>query len=233
MMEDNGQKSSQDHWNNAEIKTMLDYVSGNYKKWCTNKNKLYEELVKEKLLVDRDINQIKNKMNKLRKKYFDEKRECSQTGASPSTWEWYKKFDELYGHKENANPSYLSNSTTINKEIEKDSDDEVLVCDVKVKEESKKISSKKHKSNAVDTLSNAIISMNESKEKFFDKKLDLQNKEIDSKMELEKYKIDQKLELKKLELEVQKQKLEVEKLNAENAKKKLELEELKLKHHKM
>jgi hypothetical protein len=104
---------------------------------------------------------------------------------------------------------------------------------VKVKEESKKISSKKHKSNVVDTLSNAIISMNESKEKFFDKKLDLQNKEIDSKMELEKYKINQKLELKKMELEIQKQKLEVDRLNAENAKKKLELEELKLKYHAM
>src|SRR6266542_978955 len=183
MIEDNGQKSSQDHWNNAEIKTMLDYVSGNYKKWCNNKNKLYEELVKEKLLTDRDISQIKNKMSKLRTKYFEEKRECSKTGASPSTWEWYNKFDELYSHKENANPSYLSNSTTINKEIEK-------------------TNTKKHKSNAVDTLYNAIISMNESKEKFFVKKLDLQNKEIDSKMELEKYKIGQKLELKKLELEV-------------------------------
>jgi len=104
---------------------------------------------------------------------------------------------------------------------------------VKVKEESKKISSKKHKSNAVDIFFNAIISMNESKEKFFDKKLDLQNKEIDSKMELEKYKINQKLELKKMELEIQKQKLEVDRLNAENAKKKLELEELKLKYHAM
>ena len=47
MIEDNGQKGSQDHWNNAEIKTMLDYVSENYKKWYNNKNKLYEELVKE------------------------------------------------------------------------------------------------------------------------------------------------------------------------------------------
>src|SRR6266540_4565915 len=155
MIEDNGQKSSQDHWNNAEIKTMLDYVSGNYKKWCNNKNKLYEELVKEKLLTDRDISQIKNKMSKLHIKYFEEKRECSKTGASPSTWEWYNKFDELCGHKENANPSYLSNSTTINKEIEKDSDNEVLINDIKVKEESKKTDnnySKRHKSNVVDTL---------------------------------------------------------------------------------
>jgi len=73
MMEDNGQKSSQDFWSSVEIKNMLDYISGNYKKWCKNKNKLYEELVNEKILADRDINQIKNKMNKLRSKYFDEK----------------------------------------------------------------------------------------------------------------------------------------------------------------
>ena len=32
MIEVNGQKSSQDHWNNAEIKTMLDYVSGKLQK---------------------------------------------------------------------------------------------------------------------------------------------------------------------------------------------------------
>ncbi len=78
-----------------------------------------------------------------------------------------------------------------------------MINDIKVKEESKKTDnnySKRHKSNIVDTLSSAIISMNESKKKFFDKKLDLQNREIDSKMKLEKYKIDQKMKLKKMEL---------------------------------
>jgi len=33
MMEDNGQKSSQDFWSNIEIKIMLDFISENYKKW--------------------------------------------------------------------------------------------------------------------------------------------------------------------------------------------------------
>ena len=104
---------------------------------------------------------------------------------------------------------------------------------VKVKEKFKKTdnNSKRHKFNVVETLSSAIILMNESKEKFFDKKLDLQNREINSKMELEKYKIDQKMELKKIELEIQKQKLEIDKLNTENTKKKLELEEMKLKNN--
>jgi len=147
------------------------------------------------------------------------------------------RLDELYGHRKNANPSYFSNSTTINKEIEKDSNDEIILVEddvkVKVKEEFKKTdnNSKRHKSNIIETLSSAIILMNESKEKFFDKKLDLQNREINSKMKLEKYKIDQKMELKKIELEIQKQKLEIDKLNAENTKKKLELEEIKLKNN--
>jgi hypothetical protein len=232
MMEDNGQKSSQDFWSKIELKIMLDFISENYKKWCGNKNKVYEDLAKAGILVGRDINQIRNKMNKLRVKYFDERKECNRTGASPSVWEWYNRLDELYGHKENADPSYLSDSLTINKDIEKESEDEViLINDVKVKEEFKKNNnnSKRHKPNIVDTLSNAIVSMNESKEKFFDKKLDLHNREMNSRMELERYKVEQKMELKRIELEIQKQKLEIEKLNAENTKKKLELEEMKLK----
>jgi len=109
-----------------------------------------------------------------------------------------------------------------------------LINDIKVKEKSKKTDnnySKKYKSNIINTFSNAIILMNKLKKKFFDKKLNLQNREIKSKIELEKYKIDQKMELKKMELEIQKQKLEIDKINAENAKKKLELEEIKLKNN--
>jgi len=112
-------------------------------------------------------------------------------------------FSEKYG-----NPSYFSNNTIINKETEKDSDNKILINNIKVKEESKKTDnnySKKYKSNIINTFSNAIILMNKLKKKFFDKKLNLQNREIDSKIKLEKYKIDQKMKLKKMELEIQKQ----------------------------
>ena len=135
---------------------MLDFISENYKKWCNHKNKVYEDLVKSKVLPDQDIGQVRNKINKLHRKYFDERKEYNKTGVSLFTWEWYERFDELYGHRENANPSYISDSIVIYKEIEKY--DEILVNDVKVKEEVKKTnnSSKKHKSNIMDTLSSAL-----------------------------------------------------------------------------
>ncbi len=127
---------------------MLDFISENYKKCCSHKNKIYEDLVKAAILTNHDFNQIRNKMNKLCVKYFDKRKEYNKTGASLSTWEQYNRLNELYGHKENANSLYLSNSTIINKEIEKDSNNKILINDIKVKEKSKKTDnnySKKYK----------------------------------------------------------------------------------------
>ncbi|CAJ0751004.1 17902_t:CDS:2, partial [Entrophospora sp. SA101] len=73
------------------------------------------------------------------------------------------------------------------------------------------------------TLSDLMVSMNQSKDNFLVKKIELQEKEIDSKIQLEKYKIDKEMELRKLELEIQREKLEVERLNPENLKKKIRI----------
>ncbi|CAJ0874485.1 16554_t:CDS:2 [Entrophospora sp. SA101] len=72
-------------------------------------------------------------------------------------------------------------------------------------------------------LSDLMVSMNQSKDNFLVKKIELQEKEIDSKIQLEKYKIDKEMELRKLELEIQREKLEVERLNPENLKKKIRI----------
>jgi len=208
-------------WSDTEVEVLIAYLDENYKNWSSgNKSKFYQSLVDKDLLPDKNNEQIKNKLNKLRNSYLKEKKSTNKTGSAPTKWKWFDKLDEIFGRRENVSPTYLASSST----------NDTHTSDEKVGEASPKEvghKSKKKKNNNYEAFSDLIISMNQSKDNFLVKKIELQGKEIDSKMELERYKIDKDVELRRLELEIQREKLEVEKLNAENLKKKLELESKK------
>lgn len=182
--------------------------------------KVYQKLVDENLLPGRTTEQIKNKVGKLHETYLQKKKKTNSTGEGSVNWIWFSKMEEILSSSKAVNPDYVAGSL-----VSDSSDNE----DFKENYEPKK---KKSKKSGVESLSEVIANMGESRDRFYERKLDLEKRESQRKLDLEERESQKRLELeeKKLEhqYEIEKHKLEIEKLRAENEKAKLELEMLKL-----
>jgi hypothetical protein len=211
-------KEGSGDWTTDEIEALLCYLDENFRHWSTGKKVLfYQNAASSGLLPGRDNEQIKNKINKLRKKYLDEKVKVNSTGAEPSKWAWYDKMDNIFGHRENIAPSCLISTKTVNV---KDSDDES--DNQKEEIEEKEVRPKKcRKLNPAVMLSDAISTLGESRNQVWDKRLALQDQERKDKVEIEKLKMEYDFMLKKEELDL-------EKMKAANEQKQLDLELQKL-----
>jgi hypothetical protein len=156
-----------------------------------------------KMLTNKKPNAIKSKLARMIKTYSDVKKHNEKSGESRKDWVWYEKMDRLFGTRENIAPSFIANRAT-------DVEDEEFVS-------SEPKSSKKQKKNNVDTIATAISAMSESREKVWDKKIELE------KERMEKNHV---VEMKRLEIEQQKWEYEKEKMKLEQMK----LEQMKLDH---
>ena len=144
---------------------------------------------------------IKSKLSRMVKTYSEVKKHNEQSGIERKDWEWYNKMDNLFGTRENISPSFLANKST-------DVENEEYLDN-----ESKPV--KKSKKNNVDVIAAALSTMSETRERVWDKKIELEKEKM-------------VIELSKLEVEKQKWEFEREKMKMEYE---LRLKEMELRLH--
>ena len=138
-------------------------------------------------------------------KYYGEvKSHNEKTGVERKDWEWFDKMDAIFGNRENIVPSFIANRST-----DIDSEDSSSI-------ESKL--PKKSKKNHVDSIVIAITAMSETRERVWEKKLELEKEKIEK---------NHAIEMGKLEVEKQKWGFEREKMKMEHE---LKLKEIELRN---
>ncbi|PKK67963.1 hypothetical protein RhiirC2_851816 [Rhizophagus irregularis] len=209
-------KSNDDaKWTDSEIKILLEFWKENLEEWKRGKVKVYQKIISENVLPGRTLDQIRNKVGKLRETYLQKKKKANSTGEGSVEWIWFSQMEEILSQSKAINPDYVTDSTSDSPPI---SDGEN--SDNKENYKADETRKKKRKSTGIEGISGVIAAMGESRDRFYEKKLDLEERESQKKFELEEKKSIQQYELEK-------SKLEIERLRAENEKVKLELEMLK------
>ncbi len=127
----------------------------------------------ENLLPGRTAEQIKNKVEKLRETYLQKKKKTNSTGESNINWVWFSKMEEILSSSKAVNPDYVVDSSLVLDSFDNE--------DFKENHESKK---KKRKKSKVESLSEAIATIEESKNRFYERKLDLEERESQRKLDL-------------------------------------------------
>ncbi|GES94171.1 trihelix transcription factor ASIL1-like [Rhizophagus clarus] len=208
-------------WTDSEIKILLEFWREKLEEWKQGKVKVYQKIVSENVLPGRTLDQIRNKVGKLRETYLQKKKKTNSTGEGSVEWIWFSQMEEILSQSKAINPDYITDSTSDSPPIS-DSENSNNSKNSNDKENYKadEPRKKKRKSTGIEGISEVIAAMGESRDRFYEKKLDLEERENQKKFELEEKKLNQQYELEK-------SKLEIERLRAENEKVKLELEMLK------
>ncbi|RIA97498.1 hypothetical protein C1645_813896 [Glomus cerebriforme] len=180
-------------WTDSEIKILLEFWKENLEEWNR-----------------------RNKVGKLCETYLQKKKKANSTGEGSVEWIWFSQMEEILSQSKAINPDYITDSTSDSPPTS-DSENSNNKENYKADE----LQKKKRKSTGIEDISWVIATIGESRDRFYEKKLDLEEHESQKKFELEKKKLIQQYELEK-------SKLEIERLRAENEKFKLELEMLKL-----
>jgi hypothetical protein len=200
-----------------EIRILLEFWKENLEEWKRGKVKVYQKIVNENLLPGRTLDQIRNKVGKLREMYLQKKKKANSTGEGSVEWIWFSQMEEILSQSKAINPDYIADSSTSDSPNISDNEN----SNDKENHETDEPPKKKRKAAGIEGLSGVIAAMGESRNRFYEKKLDLEERESQKKFELEEKRLTQQYELEK-------NRLEIEKLRAENEKVKLELEMLKV-----
>ena len=189
--------------------------------WKRGKAKVYQRIVDENLLPGRTIEQIRNKVGKLREMYLQKRKKTNSTGEGSVEWVWFSQMEEILSQSKAVNPDFITDSSTSDSPIS-DNEDSNNSNDKENYEtnEADKSQKKKRKLTGIESLSGVIAAMGESRDRFYEKKFNLEERESQKKFDLEEKRLNQQYDLEK-------SKLEIEKLRAENEKVKLEIEMLK------
>jgi hypothetical protein len=145
-------------------------------------------LISTEIIKTKSSDSIKGRIKRLLEKYEKVKKQNDQTGSQRVDWKWFEKMDNIFGCRENINPSFLSNDST------------VYISDDEVKEIKP---TKRKKNSAVESLVDVMNSINQSK-----------NQLAERKFELERDRMDREYKLQSERLEVEKQKWEYEREQA-------------------
>jgi hypothetical protein len=154
-------------------------------------------------------------MGKLRDMYFQKKKKAGSTGKGSIEWVWFPQMEEILSESKEIKPDYITDSSTSNSPNISESENLNDKGNCETEEPRKK-----KRKTGIEGISGVITAMIESRDRFYEKKLTLEENESQKMFELEEKKLTQQYELEK-------NKLEIERLNAENEKVKLELEMLK------
>jgi hypothetical protein len=200
-----------------EIRILLEFWKENLEEWKRGKVKVYQKIVNENLLPGRTLDQIRNKVGKLREMYLQKKKKANSTGEGSVEWIWFSQMEEILSQSKAINPDYIADSSTSDSPNISDNEN----SNDKENHETDEPQKKKRKTTGIEGLSGVIAAMGESRNRFYEKKLDLEERESQKRFELEEKRLTQQYELEK-------NRLEIEKLRAENEKVKLELEMLKV-----
>lgn len=194
---------------------MLEFWKENLEEWKRGKVKVYQKIINENLLPGRNLEQIRNKVGKLREMYLQKKKKANSTGEGSVEWVWYSQMEEILSQSKAIKPDYITDSSTLDSPNISDSENSNDKENCETEEPRKK-----KRKTGIEGISGVIAAMGESRDKFYEKKLSLEERESQKRFELEEKKLTQQYELEK-------SKIEIEKLRAENEKVKLELEMLK------
>ncbi len=137
--------------------------------------KVYQKLVDKNLLSGQTAEQIKNKVGKLHETYLQKKKKTNSTGEGSINWIWFFKMEEILSSNKAVNPDYVVDSSLVLDSFDNE--------DFKENHESKK---KKRKKSEVESLSEAIATMEERESQ---RKLDLKEKESQKRFNLEEKKL--------------------------------------------
>ena len=150
--------------------------------WKRGKVKIYQKIINENVLPGRTLDQIRNKVGKLREMYLQKKKKANSTSEGSVEWVWFEQMEEILSQSKAINPDYITDSTS-DSPI---SDSESL--NNKKNYEAYEPRKKKRKLAGIEGISGAIVAMGESRNKFYEKKLDLEERESHKKFELEEKK---------------------------------------------
>lgn len=162
-----------------------------------------------KVLTNKEPNAIKSKLARMIKHYGEVKSHNEKSGVERKDWEWFDKMDAIFGTRENIVPSFIANRST-----DIDSEDFSNI-------ESK--TSKRPRKNNVDSIAMAISTMSETRERVWERKLELEREKIEKnhavemgKLEVEKQKWEFEREKMKLEHELKIKEMELRQSNNSN-----------------
>ncbi|CAB4427065.1 unnamed protein product [Rhizophagus irregularis] len=192
---------SNNNWQVYEVDILLQYIADNFDEYTKgNKTKLFNEM-SVKVLKNKEPNAIKSKLARMIKYYGEVKAHNEKSGVERKDWDWYEKMDAIFGTRENIAPSFIVNRST----------------DIDGEESSgmEPKTPKRSKKNNVDTIAMAISTMSETRERVWEKKLELEKERIEK---------NHTIEMGKLEVEKQKWEFEREKMKMEHELKLKEME---------
>jgi len=103
-----------------------------------------------------------NKLGKLCEMYLQKKKKVNSTGEGSVEWIWYSQMEEILSQSKAINPDYIADSSTL------DFDNE----DLNNKENYYEVNEpqKKKKKSEIEGLSEVIAVMEESRDRFYEKK---------------------------------------------------------------
>ena len=116
----------------------------------------------ENLLPGRTLEQIRNKVGKLREMYLQKKKKANSTGEGSVEWIWYSQMKEILSQSKAINSDYIANSLILDSD-NKDSNDKENHYEVNELQ-------KKKKKSGIKGLSGVIAAMGESRDRFYKKK---------------------------------------------------------------
>ena len=123
--------------------------------------KVYQKIVNENLLPGRTLEQIRNKVGKLREMYLQKKKKANSTGEGSVKWIWYSQMEEILSQSKAINSDYIADSSTLDSDNE-DSNDKENHDEVNEPQ-------KKKKKSGIEGLSEVIAAMGESRDRFYEK----------------------------------------------------------------
>ncbi|CAB4441259.1 unnamed protein product [Rhizophagus irregularis] len=206
-------------WADTEIIVLLKFWKDHLEEWKRGRAEVYQKIINENILPDRNLKQIRNKVGKLRDTYLQKKKKANSTGKGSVEWVWFSQMEEILSQSEAIKLDYITDSSFSNSPNISESEN----LNDKEKCETEEPRKKKIKTG-IEGISGVIAAMIESRDRFYEKKLTLEEHECQKMFELEEKKLTQQYELEK-------NKLELEILHAENEKVKLELEMLKFRNN--
>src|SRR3990170_3337414 len=92
----------------TEIKTLFNFLEENLEEGKRGKAKVYQRIVNENLLPGRTIEQIRNKVGKLRETYLQKRKKTNSTGEGSVEWVWFSQMEEILSQSKAVNPDFIT-----------------------------------------------------------------------------------------------------------------------------
>ncbi|GBB91750.1 hypothetical protein RclHR1_19100001 [Rhizophagus clarus] len=155
-----------ERWSDEETDILLSYLDNNYEKLQQGKKATMYNLISTEVIKTKSSECIKRRIKRLLETYEKVKRQNDKTGSKRIDWKWYEKLDRIYGCRENINPSFISNDSTVY----------ISDGDELEKEISKVERFTKKKKNSIESLIDVMNNISQTKLRISEQKLQLDRK---------------------------------------------------------